>query len=127
MEVKLHLLTCDNGLPWKMASGKALDWAWVLYNGDEMLWHQRRVIGRMAPTHGVGLEVFGLVSPDGDVHVEDYGGTDTDIAAVRYARSRTDVPPGLVGCLLYKFDEDIPDDDMVVSAHRPIGVRGRVD
>ena len=64
MELTIHLRTCDDGLPWKMASGKVQDWAWVLYNVDEMLWRQRRVIGRMAPTHGVELEVFGVVSPD---------------------------------------------------------------
>ena len=97
-----------------MASGKALDLAWVLYSGEEMLWHQRRVVGRMAPTHGNESEVYGVVSPDGGVQVEDYSGTHEDIAAVRYASSRTDVPAGVVGCLLYKFEEDIPGDDMVI-------------
>ena len=55
-----------------------------------------------------------MVSPDGDVQVEDYSGSDEDIAAVRYARSRTDVPAGLVGRLLYRFEEDIPGDDLVI-------------
>ena len=86
-----------------MASGKALDWAWVLYSGEEMLWHQRRVIGRVAPTQGTESEVYGVVSRDGDVQVEDFSGTHEDIAAVRYAGSRIDVPAGVLGCLLYKF------------------------
>ena len=58
-----------------------------------------------------------VVSPDGDVQVEDFSGTHEDIAAVRYAGSRTDVPAGVLGCLLYKFEEDIPDVDMVTHTH----------
>ena len=55
-----------------------------------------------------------MVSPDGDVQVEDFSGEDADIAAVRYAGARTDVPAGVLGCLLYKFEEDIASADMVV-------------
>ena len=55
-----------------------------------------------------------MVSPVRDVQVEDLGGTHEDIAAVRYAGSRTDVPASVAGCLLYKFEEDIPGDDLVI-------------
>ena len=88
------------------------DWAWVLYNDDEMLWRQRRVIGRVAPTQGTESEVYAVVSPDGDVQVEDFSGGHEDIAAVRYAGARDDVPAGVLGCLLYRFDEDIVNADM---------------
>jgi len=96
-----------------MASGMALDWAWVLYCGDQMLWRQRRIIGRVAATHGTDSEVYVVVSPDGNIQVEDFSGEDSDIAAVRYAGARTDVVAGVLGCLLYKFDEDIAAGDMV--------------
>ena len=120
MELKLHSKACQNHVasahdaqPSTMASGKAQDWAWVLYCGDQMLWHQRRIIGRVAVTHGTESQVFAVVSPDADVQVEDFSGDHEDIAAVRDAGSRGDVPPGVLGCLLYKFDEDIAPDLMV--------------
>ena len=57
--------------------------------------------------------MFTVVSPDGHVQVEDFSGGHEDIAAVRYASIRSDVPPGVLGCLLHKFDEDIAPDLMV--------------
>ena len=124
MDLTLHKKTCQNhdvfarhALLSAMASGKPRDWAWALHSGGQMLWHQRRVIGRMAVTHGSESQVFAVVSPDGDVQIEDFSGDHEDIAAVRYAGSRGDVPLGMFGCLLYKLDEDIAADLMVDYRH----------
>ena len=43
-----------------------MDWAWVLYNDDaDRLWHQRRVIGRVASSDDLVI-----VTPDLDLYAE---------------------------------------------------------
>ena len=55
------------------------EWAYVLYAGVDQLWHQRLILGRVA------LSAFDyiIVTPDYDQHIEDYGGSNADIQAVR--------------------------------------------
>ena len=47
------------------------------------------------------------------MQIKDFSGDHEVIAAVRYSSLRSEVPPGVFGCLLYKFDEDIAPDLMV--------------
>ena len=57
-------------------------WAWVLYNDDaDRLWHQRRVIGRVASSDDLVI-----VTPDLDLYAERLLGVSDDISAVRLAR-----------------------------------------
>ena len=74
------------------------EWAYVLYAGVDQLWHQRLILGRVA------LSAFDyiIVTPDYDQYIEDYGGSNEDIQAVRYGTF--DRPPaGVPREQVYRF------------------------
>ena len=79
----------------------------MLYAGTQIVWRHRRVFGHVANLHGNESFLFVFMSPDGDVQIEDFSGESGDIAAVRFSAARRDVPPGVLGNLLYKFGDDI--------------------
>ena len=67
------------------------EWAWVQYAGHP-LFHQRHVEGVLAGTPAAAIEIVSS-TPDGDVYCETYGGTDPNIAAVRWSDVRRPPPP----------------------------------
>ena len=57
-----------------------MEWAYVLYRGAP-LWHQRWVAGKLE----LSACEYGIVTPDFDVYLEDFGTEDgSDAEAVRY-------------------------------------------
>ena len=69
----------------------------VLYNvavpGGDLLWHQRRILGEVAPTVGIDhSHNYAVLTPDGDVYLEDYSGRDRWITAVRFSATRRVAP-----------------------------------
>ena len=76
-----------------------MEWAYVLYAGaGQQLWHQRWVAGRVALSASDCI----TLSPDGDLVVEDFGGDNADIAAVRWGGF--DQPPiGVPRGSVYRF------------------------
>ena len=77
-----------------------LRWAYILYSDDDPgLWHQRRVLGRVASS----ADEFVIATPDADVYVENYGGQDPDIAGIRWSDLHRPAPPGLPRGRVYRF------------------------
>ena len=83
-----------------------MQWAFVKYRGQE-LWHQRWVAGRVA----LSASEFAIATPDDDVYVEQYGGQDDDIEAVRWSAQWNQPPRGVPANLVYRFrNEPTPDE-----------------
>ena len=93
--------------------------AWVLYVGDP-LWHQRLVLGRLRRPAAIPIETWRLiiVTPDGDVHDEDYSGLSPDIAAIWVSRDRAR-PPGITRQDSYRFRREPTAAE--VTAHETAG------
>ena len=105
-----------------MASGKPTKWALVLYNvsgrGDNLLWHQRHILGEVASLDGTErTNVFAVLTPDGDVYLEDYSGRLAGVTAIRFAGNRRQLPGGVPSATTYRFKGDIPADELE-EAHR---------
>ena len=96
-----------------MVSGPSQKWALVLFNlgGQEpsLLWHQRRILGEVAHTDGTShSHLYVVLTPDGDVYIEDYSGRDRGVTAVRFSATRRALPPGVPGGQTYRVTDDIP-------------------
>ncbi len=94
----------------EMVSGPSHEWALVLYSiggrSPTLLWHQRRILGEVAPTDGTDHgHLYAILTPDGDVCLGDYSGRDSGVAAVRFATTRQSLPPGVPGPQTYRFRE----------------------
>ena len=64
------------------------EWVFVLYNDEHSLWHQRRILGIIASSDGTNSWLAIILTPDGDIYMEDYSGSHRDIAAVRFAATQ---------------------------------------
>ena len=87
----------------------ATNWAFVLFPGED-LWHQRRVLGRVA----LSVSEFVIVTPDHDVYMEDYADDNEDVSAVRWANAWDHVPLGVPAARVYRFAA-APDEAAVVG------------
>ena len=92
----------------------------VLYNvsdpGGNLLWHQRRILGEVAPLAGIDhSHVYVVLTPDNDVYLEDFGGRLRGITAVRFAGARRSLPGGVPAASTYRFTEDIAEADLVAA------------
>eukprot|EP00974_Lingulodinium_polyedra_P012990 1261022-Lingulodinium_polyedra.AAC.1 len=68
-----------------------LEWVFVVYlNVEGGLWHQRWVIGRVRSSESGVV----ILTPDGDVYVEDVGDQSREILAARWSAARWPPPPG---------------------------------
>ena len=77
-----------------------------------LLWRQRRILGEVVPTDGTShSHLYAVLSPDGDVYLEDYSGRDPGVAAVRFSATRRSLPPGVPGGQTYRFRDEISDDE----------------
>ena len=56
-----------------------------------------------------------IITPDGDVYLEDYSGRDRWITAVRFSTTRRDLPGGIPGASTYRFTEDTPADEIAAA------------
>ena len=64
-----------------------------------------------------------ILTPDGDVYLEEYSGRDAGIPAVRSAATRRSLPPGVFGPQTYRFKEDVSDaalSEVVVVAEEAV-------
>ena len=101
-------------------SGASQEWALVLYNvsapGGNLLWHQRRILGEVAPSAGTDhSHLYAVLTPDKDVYLEDFGGRVQGITAVRFSPARRTLPGGVPSASTYRFSEDIAEVDLVTS------------
>ena len=92
----------------------------VLYNvadpGVALLWHQRRILGEVAPTDGTShSHNYVVLTPDGDVYLEDYSGRDRWITAVRFSPIRRALPGGVPGASTYRFNADTPTEELAAA------------
>ena len=75
-------------------------WIWVLYDvGGARLWHLRWVAGRVACTEAD----FVVYTPDRDMYVERYDGSDPGISAFRFSDVSAPPPPGIPRANTYRF------------------------
>ena len=85
----------------------------VLFNvaGPEpsLLWHHHRILGEVAHTDGTShSHQYVVLTPDGDVYIEDYSGRDRGVTAVRFSATRRALPFGVPGAHTYPFSSDPP-------------------
>ena len=74
-------------------------------------------MGEVAPTDGTShSHLYAILTPDGDVYLEDYSGRDTGIAAVRFAATRRSLPPGVPGTQTYRFREEVSDGELAEAS-----------
>ena len=111
-----------------MVSGPTQEWALVLYNVSapgglrSLLWHQRRILGEVAPLAGIDhSHVYAVLTPDNDVYLEDFGGRLRGITAVRFAGARRSLPGGVPAASTYRFTEDVAEADLVAAQALAVG------
>jgi len=86
----------------------------VLYElkGRDAIWHQRYLLGGVAPSATKDLKAKSLLAhvvcldPDGDLEIEDLSMENGEIQAVRMADERKDLPVGIVRGETYRFRTD---------------------
>lgn len=69
----------------------------VFVRYDDDVWHERVVLAWVA-----GAEYI-VLTPDGDVFIEQLDSANADLSGVRYAPTSGGVPAGLAGAQLYRF------------------------
>ena len=92
----------------------------VLYNvadpGVALRWHQRRILGEVASTDGTShSHNYVVLTPDGDVYLQDYSGRDRWITAVRFSPTRRALPGGVPGVSTYRFNADTPTEELAAA------------
>ena len=103
-----------------MVSGPSQAWAMVLYNvsgpGVDLLGCQRRILGEVAHTDGTShSHNYVVLTPDGDVYLEDYSGRDRWITVVRLSATRRALPSGVPAASTYRFTDETPADELATA------------
>ena len=85
----------------------------MLYNDHNSLWRQHLILGEVAYPDRTMSRIFAVLTPDGDMYVEDSSGQCGHVVAVRFADHRRHLPAGIPPNRVYKFKGDSSDVELL--------------